>query len=96
MSIPNNSGGFQKTIARFDPLQNSWTKLGSLNVARSGHKAIQIDNEFIVVGGLRTFGGGVVESPTESCKLNAQSMKCTTRQPTSTKFTIFPELMLML
>ena len=91
MSIPKNSGRYQSTIARFDPIENSWTKLGNLKVARRGHGVIQVDNEFIVVGGRRH---GKEDEPTESCKLNGQSMKCTTREPQLWKFKFYPELML--
>ena len=92
MSIPNNSHEEQSTIARFDPIQNSWTKLGNLNVARTGLGVIQLDNEFIVIGGSRY---GDEDEPTESCKLNGQSMTCTTREPQLSKFTLYPELMLI-
>ena len=99
MSIPNNSykannyksGGKQSTIARFDPIENSWTPLGNLNVARYAHGVIQVDNEFIVVGGNRS---GDEDEPTESCKLNGQSMTCTTREPRLSWFSYYPELML--
>ena len=37
LSILNYSKEQQSTIARFDPIENSWTKLGNLNMARSGH-----------------------------------------------------------
>ena len=87
MSIPNNSKEYLSTIARFDPIENSWTKLGNLKVARYGHGVIQVDNEFIVVGGRGNL-------PTESCKLNGQSMKCTTREPQLLNFAYYPELML--
>ena len=86
--------GFQSTIARFDPNQNTWTKLGNLKTARSGHSVIQAENEFIVVGGLNSFAG-VGTVPTESCKLNGQSMTCTTREPPLKQFTAYPELMLL-
>ena len=99
MSIPNisyrannYSGGSQSTIARFDPIENSWTKLGNLKVARRGHGVIQVNNEFIVVGGNRYSDE---DEPTESCKLNGQSMTCTTREPQLSDFTLYPELMLM-
>ena len=96
MSILNNSGPTgscvrQTKIARFDPVENSWTKLGNLKVARYGHGVIQVDNEFIVVGGHLD---GAEEEPTESCKLNGKSMTCTTREPHLSKFSDFPELML--
>ena len=99
MSITNNSfiannnfGGQQSTIARFDPIKNSWTKLGNLNVARYEHGVIQVDNEFIVVGGSRK---GDEDEPTESCKLNGKSMTCTSREPRLSGFSNYPELMLL-
>ena len=92
MSIPNNSKEEQSTIARFDPIKNSWTKLGNLKVARYEHGVIQVDNEFIVVGGDRD---GDEDEPTESCKLNGQSMTCTIREPQLSNFVRDTELMLM-
>ena len=93
--MPNNSyvannykGGYRSTIARFDPIENTWTKLGYLKMARDGHGVIQVDNEFIVVGGRLT-------KPTESCKLNGQSMICNTREPTTKNFSHYVELMLL-
>ena len=90
MSIPNNSSDENKsTIARFDPIQNRWTKLGNLKVGRSGHGVIQNGNEFIVIG---EYGEN---KPTESCALNGQSMTCATREPSLSNFYEYPELMLM-
>ena len=89
MPVPDNSREFQSTIARFDPIQNSWKKLGNLKVARAGHGVIQVDNEFIVVGGFRNG-----YEPTESCKFNGESIICTTREPKLSVFTFYPELML--
>ena len=77
------------TIARFDPIKNSWTKLGELKAARSAHRVIQVDKKFIVVGG----GGENV--PTESCELNGESMICTTREPKLSKFESYPVLLLV-
>ena len=98
MSILNNSYSFnyqgkQSTIARFDPMKNSWTKLGVLNVARGGAGVIQVNFEFIVVGGSRS--SAFQDEPTESCKLSEQSMICTTREPQLSSFEHFPELMLI-
>ena len=92
MSIPNNSKEPQSTIARFDPIGNNWTKLGNLKVARYGHGVIQVDNEFIIVGGGDGLSG---DEPTESCKLNRQSIICTTREPQLSQFTYYAELMLI-
>ena len=79
---------FESTITRFDPIQDSWKKLGNLKVARQGHSVIQVDNEFIVVGGKGNF-------PTESCKLDGQSMTCTTREPKLDNFSHYPVLMVI-
>ena len=82
---------YQSTIARFDPIQNSWTKLGDLTMDRDGHGVIVVENEFIVVGGNRN---GKEDEPTESCKLqNEQSMNCTQREPHLATFTLYPELL---
>ena len=62
----NYSREQQSTIARFDPIENNWTKLGDLIAARSGHGVIQVNNEFLVFGGSRK---SYKDEPTESCKL---------------------------
>ena len=57
-------------------------------MARSGHGVIQVDNEFVVVG------GHTHHMPSESCKLVGQIMTCAERKP---KLSVFgPELMLIL
>ena len=94
MSTQNNSSKpYQSTIARFDPIKNKWTKLGHLKVARDGHSVIQVDNEFIVVGGQQaSYKGNYIS--TESCKLNGQSMVCTKREPELSQFA-YPHLIFM-
>ena len=94
MPIQNNSSERQSTIARFDPTQNDWKKLGNLRVARDRHGVIQVENEFIVIGGHRD-DYARENVPTESCKLNQQSITCTTREPTLLNFAYYPELMLI-
>ena len=62
-------------------------------MARQGHGVIQVNNEFIVVGGWDGIKGST--EPTESCKLSGQSITCTTRKPEmSSMFAYYPELML--
>ena len=90
MSIPTNSYKSQSTIAQFDPIEDSWTKLGNLKVARRGHGVIRVDNEFIVVGGNQDVDK---DEATESCKLNGQSMICNTRYPKLIDFGFYPELL---
>ena len=92
MSTPNDSDEILSTIARFDPVENSWLKLGNLNIARYGLGVIQVHNELIVVGGNQDCGQ---DEPTESCKLNQQSIICTTREPQLSNFLLYPELMLI-
>ena len=73
--------------------------MGNLKIARSGHNVIEVENEFIVVGGLNSFGAqdkGLKAVPTESCKLNGQSsMTCTTREPVLAQFTAYPGLIVL-
>ena len=61
-------------------------------MARDGLGVIQVDNEFIVVGGSRSRNK---DEPTESCILNQQSMICTVREPQLNNFMFYPELMLI-
>ena len=91
-SYKNYGSKLQSTIARFDAIKNSWTKLGNLRVSRYAHGVIQVDNEFIVVGGRISNFNAV---PTESCKLNGQSITCTTTVPELSKFSYYPELMII-
>ena len=94
MSTQNNSSKpYQSTIARFDPIKNEWTKLGNLKVARAGHSVIQVDNEFIVVGGNRE--DSKLDEPTESCRLKGQSITCTAREPELSQFAYYPHLIFM-
>ena len=68
------------TIARFDPAKNVWKNLGKLIKPRNRHSVVQLDNNFIIVGGKRYNNGDYV--PTESCKFNKKSkMICTERKP---------------
>ena len=98
-------GERQSTIARFDPIENIWTKLGNLKVPRWGLGVIEVDNEFIVVGGYGyTINAGLAPPygnappydplPTESCKLNGQSITCTPREPFLNQFAFYPEIIL--
>ena len=90
----HQSGEILSIIARFDPVKNSWAKIGDLNVARAGHGVIQVRNEFIVVGGVQK-DNYLKLIPTESCNLKANSVICTLREPNLYLFTSFPELIPM-
>ena len=94
LSIPRNSKTIQPTIARFDPIEDSWAKLGELKVARLAHDVIQVDNEFTVIGGIAGAGGSPGGVPTESCKLNNNSMTCFMREPKLFNFAFYPALIL--
>ena len=90
----NNKSEFQKAIAQFDPVQDSWTKLGDLKVARLGHGVIQLDNDFIVIGGNSQDSKTKIPVPTETCKLNGESIICTEREPKLLDF-LYSKLMLI-
>ena len=68
--------------------------MGELNERRYGHSVIQVDNEFIVVGGRKDMYD--TKFHTESCKLTDQTMTCTNREPKLNNFNNYPELMLIL
>ena len=61
-------------------------------MGRRGHGVIQVNDEFIVIGGTRS---GYIDEPIESCKLKRKSMICITKKPILSKFTHYPELMLV-
>ena len=88
LSIPSNSSVSRPEIARYDPIENSWTKLGNLKWRREGHGVIQVDGNFIVVNGKGS-------QPNELCKLKRQSMICEVKWPKLLKFEYYPELMLL-
>ena len=90
----NNKSEFQKAIAQFDPVQDSWTKLGDLKVARLGHGVIQLDNDFIVIGGNSQDSKINIPVPTETCELNGESIICTERDPKLLNF-VYSKLMLI-
>ena len=97
LSVPNNSSPLS-TIARFDPIKNSWTKMGDLKTPRYGHSVVQVDNKFIVYGGQQGYHAGNFIS-TESCELHGQKMVCAEREPRENYKlnapTEYPELIIM-
>ena len=93
LPVPKNSGP-KTIIARLDPIKNSWTYLGDLKDARKGHSVIQVESQFIVVGG--ELEESTRYAGAESCILNGESMMCNSREPRKMKsFKFYPELMLM-
>ena len=41
----------EPTVASFDPIENVWTEVGKLQVARSYLGVVQLDESFLVIGG---------------------------------------------
>ena len=72
-------------IARLDSNSFQWSKIGQLNKGRSGHNAILIGDEFLIVGGYGT-------RDTEKCKYNDGEMVCSAQSPTLDDYGFFPEL----
>ena len=61
-------------IAAFDPVNDSWSKIGQLNQARHGHSAIVTRNEKIIVaGGYWPWNG---DYRTEKCYFSGAQMVC--------------------
>ena len=88
-------GGFDEksnkaipTIAKFDPTQNIWTKLGNLQFSRYGFGAIEIQKHFLIMGGEE-------KKRTETCVISGESIKCKSREPTLNNFQLYPALMVV-
>ena len=59
------------TIAKYNPDNDTWTKVGDLNTARMYHNVIVSQGVFLVVG----------NGPTEKCQLEGNSMVCVDQEP---------------
>ena len=88
-------GGFDEksnkaipTIAKFDPTQNVWTKLGNLQFSRYGFGAIEIQKHFLIMGGEE-------KKRTETCVISGESIKCKSQEPTLNNFQFYPALMVV-
>ena len=88
-------GGFDEkknvsvsTIAKFEPTKNIWTKLGNLQFSRHGFGAIEIQKQFLILG-------GEGKKRTEVCVLNSETIKCKSREPTLNNFQSYPAMMVI-
>ena len=88
-------GGFDEksnltvtTIAKFNPTTNIWTKLGNLQFSRYAFGAIEIQKQFLIMG-------GEGKKRTETCTITGKSIKCKSREPTLNNFQNYPALMVV-
>ena len=84
--------GGDAAIGRMDD-SGQWTKAGELNQARWGHNAIFDGQNIIVVGGNNP--GGNYPKDTERCRLQNDTITCTTQEPTLDVYWAHPELFLV-
>lgn len=70
---PHKEGTLMSTIARYEPDNDTWTKLGDLNTARERHDAIITQGIFLIAGDS--------DVPTEKCQLKGDAMRCTDQEP---------------
>ena len=71
----------EPTVASFDPIENVWTEVGKLQVARSYLGVVQLDESFLVIGGDnrgQRFSPLDTDPKIESCNL---SFSCKTVSP---------------
>ena len=66
-------------IAKYDPVPNTWSKLGNLKNSRHGLGLIQLEDEYLTVGGYN-------DKKSEICRLQNDAMICVEREPTLTNF----------
>ena len=76
------------TIAKFNPVSNEWTKLGSLQHDRHAFGIIEVHTKYLVMGGQG-------EMRTETCELKNEKIECTSREPTLNEFRFYPALMIV-
>ena len=88
-------GGFDEnkkvsisTVAKFVPTKNIWTKLGNLQFSRHGFGVVEIQKQFLVMGGKG-------KKRTEMCVVTGQKIKCKSREPTLNDFQFYPALMVI-
>ena len=88
-------GGFDEkknvsvsTIAKFEPTKNIWTKLGNLQFSRHGFGAIEIQKQFLILG-------GEGKKRTEICVITGEKVKCKSREPTLNNFIYYPAMMII-
>ena len=88
-------GGFDEnkkvsisTVAKFSPTKNIWAKLGNLQFSRHGLGAIEIQKQFLVMG-------GEGKKRTEVCVVTGETIKCKSREPTLDDFQFYPALMVI-
>ena len=77
-----------KNIYKLDSLSFYWGQIGTLNKARHAHSVAIVDGLFLVVG-----GAGVFE--TERCKYSNDKIVCVKQEPTLSKLSFYPALMLV-
>ena len=66
----------------------TWTMVGRLKLARSGHSVIEVNGEFLVVGGLH-------DKKTERCTLVKGKVTCVAQEPMLYDYMMWPELFLV-
>ena len=88
-------GGFDEnkkvsisTVAKFSPTKNIWAKLGNLQFSRHGLGAIEIQKQFLVMG-------GEGKKRTEVCVVTGETIKCKSREPIFNDFQFYPALMVV-
>ena len=89
--IGETSGYRTSTVARFDELTRTWSKVGSLLTSRSGHGVIYTDQSFLVIGGL----GADYKCRTEKCHINNASLSCKYHSATLENFNFWPATVLV-
>ena len=75
-------------IARFSTVTKQWKKLGMMNSYRYGHGVYVQRDEFVVLGGADS---SFSPAGTERCKLNGDSINCTTVDPKLNMYIYYPE-----
>ena len=79
----DSADGYLKRIAKFDMNTLRWSVVGSLNIKRCSHNVIEVDDEFLIIGGATD---RVCCFISEKCRFWRGKIVCTTQEPTAKNF----------
>ena len=66
---------YEKSIARFDAVSKTWSKVGEMTNGRRAHSVIYLQSSFLVTG------GQLKKVEAEKCSLSNGQMSCSVQNP---------------
>jgi len=85
----NDEQKFASIISIFKTNENSWAEVGNLRTKRHGHQTINLNKNFLVVGGQH-------DKTAELCQLESDKMNCKSQGEGFNDFVYYPALVKIL